>query len=190
MKIKECTKINHDKCDSINLISEDLYQRIKSVNKLYDNIIFVCIGTDRATGDTLAPLIGTFLSNNKNINLYGTLNNPVHAKNLHTTIDNIDTNNNLIIAIDASLGKFENIGKISLENKSMKAGSGVGKDLPAVGDISIKGIVNMSGYMEIMVLQNTRLSLVYNMAQVIAKAIHLTMNRIHKEYLELNSVAV
>ena len=47
-------------------------------------IIFVCIGTDRSTGDSLGPLVGyklKYLSKN-NIYIYGTLENPIHAKNM------------------------------------------------------------------------------------------------------------
>ena len=43
------------------------------------------------------------------------------------------------------------------------------KKLPAVGDLHIHGIVNLNGFMEFFVLQNTRLSLVMKMADVIAK---------------------
>ncbi|MNN53765.1 hypothetical protein D3C81_1685430 [compost metagenome] len=37
----------------------------------------------------------------------------------------------------------------------------------------ITGIVNVGGFMEYLVLQNTRLSLVMNMADVIARGIHM-----------------
>ena len=40
-----------------------------------------------------------------------------------------------------------------------------------MGDIHITGIVNVSGYMEFFVLQNTRLNLVMKMAKKIAAGI-------------------
>ena len=49
------------------------------------------------------------------------------------------------------------------------------KSLPQVGDMHITGIVNMSGFMEIMVLQNTRLNLVMNMANIVSKGIKYNM---------------
>ncbi len=58
---------------------------------------------------------------------------------------------------------------------------GVNKDLPSIGDISITGVVNVGGLMEYMVLQNTRLNLVMNMAEIIAKSIDRT-------FLKLNSI--
>ena len=48
------------------------------------------------------------------------------------------------------------------------------KKLPAVGDLHIHGIVNLNGFMEFFVLQNTRLSLVMKMADVIAQSIKET----------------
>ena len=54
----------------------------------------------------------------------------------------------------------------------VKPGAGVNKELPAVGDIHITGIVNVSGFMEYFVLQNTRLHLVMKMAKTIANGIH------------------
>lgn len=52
------------------------------------DIVLICIGTDRSTGDCLGPLVGTFLKRAlvKHLHIYGTLENPVHAKNLSETI--------------------------------------------------------------------------------------------------------
>ena len=53
----------------------------------------------------------------------------------------------------------------------LKPGTGVNKDLPPIGDAHITGIVNVGGFMEYLVLQNTRLSLVIRMAEAIAGGI-------------------
>ncbi len=179
-------RINHKKDNVIDILTEDLYNRINSCKKNYKNIIFICIGTDRATGDALAPLVGTFLSRNKNIIVYGTLDNPVHAKNLKEILHTIDTDNNLIIAIDACVGEFENIGSIKISNESIKAGSGVGKDLPEVGDVSIVGVVNLNFGDIMKIISHTRLNLIYNMGNIIYKAISRTMYKINKENLQNN----
>ncbi|NLA06754.1 MAG: DUF1256 domain-containing protein, partial [Firmicutes bacterium] len=50
-------------------------------------------------------------------------------------------------------------------------GTGVSKTLPPIGDIHVTGIVNVGGYMEYLVLQNTRLSVVMKMADIISKAL-------------------
>ena len=53
----------------------------------------------------------------------------------------------------------------------------VGKNLPPVGDVSIKGIVNIAGFMEHAVLQSTRLHLPFEMSRIIARALQLAYNR-------------
>ena len=45
------------------------------------------------------------------------------------------------------------------------------KSLPEVGDVHINGIVNVSGFMEYFVLQNTRLNLVMSMSNVLAEGL-------------------
>src|SRR5690242_19028206 len=54
-------------------------------------IIFLCIGTDRSTGDCLGPLVGEKLKFmiRENIFVYGNLEQPIHAKNLCETLDDI-----------------------------------------------------------------------------------------------------
>jgi len=138
----------------------------------HQDIIILCIGTDRSTGDSLGPLTGYKLSDLKynNVHVYGTLDEPVHAKNLQNTLEKINQFHHkpFIISIDACLGRNDHIGFITVSDTPLKPGLGVHKDLPEVGDISITGIVNASGFMEFMVLQNTRLNIVMKMAELIS----------------------
>jgi putative sporulation protein YyaC len=138
-------------------------------------IVFVCIGTDRSTGDSLGPLVGTLLEEKRmnSFHVYGTLEDPIHAVNLEEKLEEIKAKhfNPIIIAIDACLGRLKSVGFIQLANGPVKPGAGVNKELPSVGDYHITGIVNVSGFMEYFVLQNTRLNLVLKMAKVIANGI-------------------
>jgi len=138
-------------------------------------IVIVCIGTDRSTGDSLGPLVGTQLQEGRSIPfpIYGTLESPIHAVNLESELNLIKEMHDLpfIIAIDACLGSMKNVGTIQIGKGPLKPGAGVNKQLPEVGDIHITGVVNVSGFMEFFVLQNTRLSLVLNMAKTITKGI-------------------
>lgn len=138
-------------------------------------LIILCIGTDRSTGDALGPLVGSKLQdyNIQNFHLYGTLESPVHALNLEETITEIHKSfiNPFIIAIDACLGKSQNIGSITVGKGPSKPGAAMNKNLPAIGDMHIHGIVNLNGFMEFFVLQNTRLNLVMKMATGIAESI-------------------
>ena len=161
--------------------------------KTYNNktIVFLCIGSDRATGDCLGPMIGYKLSQlpKKNFKIYGTLENPIHAKNLQETITEIQMKykDSFIIAIDASLGKSTHVGYITLGEGSLRPGAGVDKDLPAVGDIFITGIVNFSGILDTMLLQTTRLNVVMNLADYIYHGIHSCLYRLEKGSIKFPS---
>lgn len=166
-----------------------------SLTSLLDNLlpihdhqlVILCIGTDRATGDSLGPLIGYKLKDFHlpNVAIYGSLDNPVHAKNLSETIEVIHTQheNALVMAIDACLGSMHNVGFISIGEGAIYPGAGVKKELPPIGDIHITGIVNLSGLMNMVMLQNTRLSVVMRMADTIASGIKLSLWRYNKNYL-------
>jgi len=138
-------------------------------------IVVVCVGTDRSTGDSLGPLVGSSLSREDHslFDLYGTLDDPVHAMNLSDTLEKIARNipQPYIIAVDACLGQVSSVGCIQIGSGPVRPGAGVNKDLPPVGDIHLTGIVNVGGFMEYFVLQNTRLNLVIKMSDIIAATI-------------------
>ena len=158
------------------------YAFAKKLNKLIidhkdddQDIVYLCIGSDRSTGDSLGPLIGHKLSryNSEGFTVYGTLKNPVHAINLSQYVEKINNihRNPFIIAIDASLGIKNHVGYVTLSTQPLKPGLGVKKNLEEVGDISITGIVNFSGILDNLILQSTRLSLVMDIADYITKGI-------------------
>ncbi|MDR6225381.1 spore protease YyaC [Desmospora profundinema] len=135
----------------------------------------ICVGTDRSTGDSLGPLVGTQLEKSAPpfLRIYGTLDEPVHAVNLQSTLNKMkrELKNPRVIAVDACLGQLSSVGWIQVGNGPLKPGAGVNKQLPEVGQVHITGIVNVAGFMEYFVLQNTRLSIVMKMAQIISNAV-------------------
>ncbi len=143
--------------------------------------VLLSIGTDRSTGDSLGPLVGSRVSELAPglIPVFGTLEEPVHAVNLKEKLLEIKgmfPGQPLIIAVDACLGQLQNVGTISLGKGSLQPGTGVHKELPPVGDIFISGVVNLGGFLEFLVLQNTRLCLVMKMADCIARALVLGLS--------------
>ncbi|MBE6067362.1 MAG: spore protease YyaC [Clostridium lundense] len=161
---------------SIFSLRDTLTEFLSPVVKSNKTIVLLCIGSDRSTGDSLGPLVGhklKFLTRD-NFYIYGGLENPVHAKNLCETIEEIHIKfkNPYIIAIDACLGSIQNIGKVCVEEKPLSPGSAMNKNLPEIGDLSITGIVNISGSLEFMVLQNTRLYTVMQLAETISEGIY------------------
>lgn len=160
---------------SFESLGRELYYLLEETRKSNQEIVLLCIGTDRVTGDSLGPLVGHLLrSSSNNFNIYGTLENPVHAVNLTETLDTIYQlyEHPYIIAIDASLGTKEHIGYVTLKQGALKPGQGISKELPEIGDISITGIVNLSGHPGSFLLQNTRLNIVMKMVECITLGIN------------------
>ncbi|MBP2655912.1 MAG: sporulation protein YyaC [Firmicutes bacterium] len=164
-------KFNIQKPETSQKIAANISNLVSDVQQSQKEIIVLCIGTDRSTGDALGPLTGSKLQSLQLYPfIYGTLEQPVHATNLEQTLLNIHETfaNPFIIAVDACLGKLESVGCISLGLGPLKPGAAVNKKLPPVGDVYITGIVNVGGFMEHLVLQSTRLNLVIKMSEVIA----------------------
>ena len=150
-------------------------------------VVFLCIGTDRSTGDALGPLIGSLLTENTSFphNVIGTLENPLHALNLEETVNrlSIEHPNAFVVAIDACLGKSSSVGQLLVQNGPLLPGKAVGKELPSIGDIAVKGVVNIGGFMEHSVLQSTRLHLSYEMGQAISRALKLAHGRLRSKHV-------
>ncbi|HEY4599832.1 MAG TPA: spore protease YyaC [Cerasibacillus sp.] len=173
---------HNDQHDSLRIhythphASHLLYQQLSNwLPKAPRDYVIACIGTDRSTGDALGPFVGTYLHeiNLKQITVYGTLQEPIHATNLWDAINHINQSHQrpFIIAVDASLGQKTSIGQLVAKKGALKPGAALNKMLPPIGDLYIAGIVNVSGFMEYAVLQNTRLAVVVEMAKTVAKAL-------------------
>lgn len=184
MKKQSIYFIEEKKPSASSQLADVLKKCIHQVDHFWNEIIFVCIGSDRITGDSLGPMIGHHLShfNWKHVYVYGTLDFPVHALNLETTILQLKKRHPsaLCIAVDASLGSKKHIGYITVGTGPIYPGSGVHKNLPPVGDLFITGILNESGAFEHLILQTTRLSSVVQMAETITAGITQILSPIEK----------
>lgn len=117
----------------------------------------------------------------REVEIYGNLDKNICANNVNDTINYIQRkyNNPFIIAIDSAISKKENIGKIVIQNSGMYLGSALNKKLNYIGDLSIKGIVSQNVNIpqcNFRLLQNTPLSLVMNMADVVSSGIYNVIN--------------
>lgn len=182
------TRVHMDSPEAADRIGQALFQTGLARVGAADGIILLCVGTDRSIGDSLGPLIGTYMTQGvtEGFTVLGTLDNPVHAGNLVEAVDWIETafRRPLVVAVDACLGRMESIGTLTVSEGRLRPGAGVNKALPAVGDLHLTGVVNVGGFMEYFVLQNTRLSLVMRMAKIAARGIEeglhaLVRNREH-----------
>nr|WP_312578350.1 spore protease YyaC [Sedimentibacter sp.] len=145
---------------------------------LCKNTAIVCIGTDKCIVDSLGPLVGTMLmKKNLAIDIYGTLDKPVHAININEYIKTIRSKNyDNVIAIDACLSSKKSQGIVEVREGPITPGKGIGKLLPEIGDLSIIGIVDSNDKEFYNLVQDTRLSFIYEMSEIIAEGIIAAMS--------------
>ncbi len=109
-------RINHDDFLAVESLAMELLKFLPRTQTR--PIVFVCIGTDRSTGDSLGPLVGSFLEEKdiSSFHVYGTLDEPIHAVNLNDRLREITIKHQdpYIIGIDACLGRMKNIGFIQV----------------------------------------------------------------------------
>jgi putative sporulation protein YyaC len=135
---------------------------------------FLCIGTDRSTGDALGPLVGAALANAGYDRVIGTLASPCDANTLPSWIAELAAappGSEAVIAIDAALGRPESVGRFQVTHMPMLPGASIRSDLPTVGDYGIAGIVGTNGIKPYAILQNTSLYRVMTMADAVVAAI-------------------
>lgn len=190
----QATYIDIHEPRALQSFSNTFNQYLSNLLPLYKySLVILCIGTDRATGDSLGPLVGYKLRSLDfpGVHVFGTLDEPVHAKNLEDTLNHIKQHHphSLVLAIDACLGSMDHVGHITIGDGPIKPGAGVQKNLPCAGDFHITGIVNFSSMMNMAILQNTRLSLVMKMADMIALNIRYCLWRYFQNHEGLQSTA-
>lgn len=164
-------KVNYQKENVVEVLSLILKDIID------ENTVVVCIGTDRAIGDALGPLVGTMLKNSDfKYPVYGTLDNPIHALNIYESIEEIKNThpNGSFLAIDACLGSKSNIGNIQIRKGPILPGKGVGKKLPQIGNYSIVGIVDKVDENNRFSFNNVRLSFILELAETVALSLLLS----------------
>lgn len=137
-----------------------------------EELLFLCIGTDRSTGDALGPLVGSMLEESGYPAVIGTLAHPFDASNMRERLLAMPQSRK-IIAIDACLGQRASLGWYQVSNRPIEPGKSMGKQLPQVGDYSIAAIVNVDEGQKYAILQSTSLFRVMTMAREIADAIRV-----------------
>lgn len=139
------------------------------------NLVFICIGTPHIQGDSLGPLIGDLLQgyHMKDIHIYGTKEEPIHALNLQQRFSQIKQAHPdaYYIAVDAALGTKSHLGNICIQQGPLFPGAGVKKTLPPIGDLSITAIVCPHGPFYNKRLAWTPKRRVFTQAEIIASGI-------------------
>lgn len=163
----------------VNEFSNVLYALTNG--RCFSEIICLCIGTDRATGDSFGPLVGDKLNclfkDNECIRVIGTLNETVNSNNISEVLQRLEDTyeNPFIIAIDSAISNYRTPGDIVVSSESVSLAAGMNRRVEDIGDMSIKGVVaqrSNNPRCNLNLLQNTRLSLVMNMANIVASGMY------------------
>lgn len=172
--------INPQEKGSLTAFVDVLSAFLEELSSTYAHLVILCIGSDRSTGDCLGPLVGSILEDLQinSVTVMGTLSKPVHALNIRDTKHLIEEEypSPAILAVDACLGQKQMIGQLEIGKGSLLPGAAVKKRIPPIGNMFVTGIVNVGGFMELMVLQSTRLSVVIPLARFIGLGIFLAVS--------------
>lgn len=159
-------------------------RKLAAVEPDRGRVAFLCIGTDRSTGDSFGPLVGTLLEQAGWANVFGTLASPCDADNYEAMRREIPSDC-ITIAIDACLGSQEGEAAYILAEGPLNPGHAVGKRLPPAGDYSIAGIVGPKGVKPYWTIQHASLLQVMNKARALAGAIQRAWNQADVQSLRL-----
>lgn len=104
-------------------------------------IVIICVGSTKVISDCYGPIVGHLLCEKYNLDayVYGTLSSPINALNLTSSLKTIKQRHKTskIICIDSFEPNDLSKDEIRFIDGPIKPGLASGKNLPAVGDISI-----------------------------------------------------
>ena len=162
-----------------NNISEkiiNIINRKKKIDK--PKFTFLCIGTDKITGDALGPIVGSnienFIISKKidNVKVKGNLENPLCNKNINE-YKNID--DSITILVDAAVSNSYEVGNIIVEENSTKIRYAL-KDMKKIpADISVKVVVSKNledEYLNFFMLQNIKLGTIIKLSEIVSKQLY------------------
>ncbi|UVI31647.1 spore protease YyaC [Paenibacillus spongiae] len=136
------------------------------------SLTVVCIGTDRSTGDSFGPWIGTMLRERGWTNVIGTLSSPCDADRYERAVAGIHPEQT-VIAIDACLGKPDSVGGFLVKEGQLQPAQATDKRLSPIGHYSIAGVVAPFGARSYWSLQRASLYEIIAMAGQAADALCL-----------------
>jgi putative sporulation protein YyaC len=135
-----------------------------------EELTFLCIGTDRSTGDSLGPWVGTMLEERGFVRVIGTLQHPCDADRLPGLVPALGEMGTIVV-VDACLGRPDNIGAYLVRSGPLTPAQSVNRGFPPIDNYSIAGVVNAASLKPYWTLQSTSLYRVMGMAKEISNAI-------------------
>lgn len=139
-----------------------------------EQVVFLCVGSDRHLLDCLGPLTGSLLRESvPSLAVYGTLDKPLHAGNLMSELGYINCQHpdSIHFAVDASAGALSELGALRLRDEPLMPGKALLKRLPPLGHYSLTGVLSLRGRGRFKDPQNSSLNPVYQMARLIVQSV-------------------
>ena len=133
--------------------------------------VFVCIGTNKLIADSFGPRVGQRLQSNfsniSKIQVFGTMQKPIHFKNANILAKKLKSENiKQIILIDSCFSKKEEIGSTYTNLGGIEIGKAYGKSFYFPASINIKTVVGNQNE-----LPNWNISQIESLAQRVANQI-------------------
>ncbi|WP_438444496.1 spore protease YyaC [Gorillibacterium sp. sgz5001074] len=152
---------------------KELTDRMAADGVTARELSFLCIGTDRSSGDALGPMTGTLLTERGYRRVIGTLEAPCDAATWDLRLAELVrvAAGGPVLAIDACLGHPHSVGLFQLATGPLEAGRSLRRGLPPVGRYSIAAIVHALRDNPVRVLETTPLHRVWTMSRQIVAAV-------------------
>ncbi|MDF2935098.1 MAG: sporulation protein YyaC [Paenibacillaceae bacterium] len=153
----------------------ELFQRIRELGVKREQLVFLCIGTDRSSGDAFGPLTGTLLQEAGFGLVVGTLAHPCDGDTWGERILELEAMltppaGRVVVSVDACLGNAASLGLFLMKAGPLTPGTSLRRGLPPVGDYSIGGIVCENRAHPYTALQTAPLGRVLPMARQVVQA--------------------
>lgn len=154
-------------------------ENVKTLSKaLPKDVVYMCIGTSAVVADSLGPMVGSLLQRDmpKPLFVYGFSASNITALNIYAAYEVIKLlhPDKRIMVIDAAVGEEGEKGKIIYNSLPLIPGAATKKNLCAIGDYSLMGVVAQRGLSDFYDTAAEKKLLVSQMAEVIASAIYIS----------------
>lgn len=160
----------------ISVYGEDSAKKLSAA--LPKDVVYMCIGTSAVVADSLGPTVGSILQRDmtKPLFIYGFCASNITALNIYAAYEVIKLfhPDKKVMVIDAAVGEEGEKGKIIYNSFPLVPGAATKKNLCAIGDYSLMGVVAQRGLGDFYDTAAEKKLLVSQMAEVIASAIYLS----------------
>lgn len=166
---------------------QDLQKNIYQYrNQKFSDVVILCIGTNKLIGDSIGPIVGQKLKEEKmkeKISVYGDLKQSINFKNAKTVLEKIfkSYQKPFIITIDSALGTERMVSKIVVNKGIIRIGKSLGRSICYPSHITIKGVVgeNKNTYDDnIKILNEVEPELIWNLSNIMVEGIKQEINKI------------